>query len=209
MSFQKSALSEVFKSSYALANRNEFNDAKKLVLDCVPLKNQNFLKDFEKFPAKVLPVNKAAEWIIENIAYGEESVPEQFAKINWNIAIGDDHVFYIDIECQDATQKRIEGMLNESMMVLETLNAEDYGFNHLGSGCDSWCEIGEEKIEGLQFKGKDVGSRTVYDSFAAVILLDYVAKLQKALVANKKFERIQFNHSISSLDDSGKRQHIA
>lgn len=209
MGFKNSALSEIFKAIYTLSAKAKFSEAKKTVLDCIPPKELGFFKDFEKFPETVLPVNKAVEWITENISYGAEPVPSEFVKLNWNIAIGDDHVFYIDIECQDARNKAVKNMLNESMLVLETLTAEDYGLERLSAGYEAWCEENGEEIERLQFKGMDVNPRALYDSFAFTVLLEYVSKIQKALISNEKFKRIQFGHFISTLDDSGKRQSVA
>lgn len=208
MSFQKSVSSELFKTILILADKSNFTEAKKLALACVPSKHQGFLKEFERFPEKVLSIKDAVKWIKQNISYGNESLPSNFAKLSCNIAIGDDHVFYIDIECQDANGARIASMLNESMLVLETLSAEDYGFEQLSSECDAWCDLDSEEIKGLQFNGALVASRVVYDSFSTLVLIEYVTKLQKALKEDKNFKVIQFTHTVSSLNEHGNRSQI-
>ncbi|MCK6597325.1 MAG: hypothetical protein L6Q37_03100 [Bdellovibrionaceae bacterium] len=208
MSFQKSASSELFKTIHTLANKNNFDESKKLILDCVPKKNQGFLKEFEKFPEKALPLNNAIKWIKENIAYGADSIPSNFTKLCCNIVIGDDHVFYIDIECQDSNNNRIANMLNESMLVLETLSAEDYGFERLSSECDAWCDQDNQELKGFQYKGISINSRVIYDSFSTIVLLQYATKLQKALAEDKNFKKIQFINTVSFLNEDGKRAQI-
>ncbi|MBL7544219.1 MAG: hypothetical protein JNL11_10395 [Bdellovibrionaceae bacterium] len=208
MSFYKSTRSVLFQESLALAKKNDFNGAKKMILDCVPQGKQAFLKDFEKFPEKVLSASKATPWLEENIAYGNP-VPATFGKLHWNIAIGDDHVFYVDVTCLDAQNNPIKNMLNESMLVLEALSGEDYGCKRLSSDCDNWCEIGDKEIEGLQFKGNSIGSRTVYDAFASVVLLEYVFRLQKTLSEKSVFKKISYTNSVSSISDTGQRTNVA
>ncbi len=208
MNFRNSIQTELFKTILSNVNKNDFNGAKKIILECVPENKQAFLKDFEKFPEKILPTAQAMEWLDANIAYGDP-IPSSFDKLNWNIAIGDDHVFYVDISCLDNQDKPIKNMLCESMLVLETLSGEDYGYKRLSSECDNWCEVGEKEIKDLKFNGKSIGSRVVYDAFASVVLLEYVFKLQKALAANSNYQKIKFLHSLSSLNDSGNRIKVA
>lgn len=209
MGFKISASSELFNTTFLLADKNNFNEAKEVILECVPKTKQAFLKQFEKFPEKVLPITAAKKWLVENIAYGAEELPSEFVKLSWNIVVGDDHVFYIDIGCLDADGNPVENLLNETMIVLETLSGDDYGCGRLTSDCDLWCDMDDGKIKGLQFKGENIHSRIVYDSFASVILLEYVFKLQKALQDSKVFKNIQFIHTFNALDDTGKRVSVA
>lgn len=208
MSFYESARSVLFQESLEFAKKNDFDSAKKMILDCVPKGKQSFLKDFEKFPENVLPVSKAAQWLEENIAYGNP-VPTIFEKLHWNIAIGDDHVFYIDVTCLDVQNSQIKNMLNESMLVLETLSGEDYGCKRLSSDCDNWCGIGDKEIESLQFKGNSIGSRAVYDAFASVVLLEYVFRLHKILSEKSVFKKVSYTNSLSSMSDTGQRTNVA
>lgn len=209
MGFKESTSNELFRKIFDLTDKCNFDEAKKIVLACVPKDKHPFLKEFEMFPKKVLPLSTAQKWLIENISYGSEEIPSFFAQVNFNISISDDHVFYIDVACLDAVGSRIKNMLNESMLVLETNASDDYGFELLSSDCDRWCELDNDKIDGLKFNGKDIGSRVVYDCFATIVLMEYVIDLETLLRKCDFFKKINFIHQLSILNDEGNRIKIS
>jgi hypothetical protein len=50
----------------------------------------------------------------------------------------------------------------------------DYDLELLSSDCDRCCELDNDKIDRLQFNGKDLGSRVVYNYFTSIVLIEYI-----------------------------------